>query len=537
MKKNILIGGAAGMGSAVTSHLIGKIFCQLGYFVFNYRDYPSLIRGGHNFNILTVSDEPVYSHEENYEVILALDQKTIDFHQANLVKGGLIINAEKFGPILEKLGGPKILENDILIGYLFRHFGVDKEIIFKIADDQFGEKSALIKKAIEEGYNATETKEKLVQREPGKYLISGNEAAGLGAVLSGADVYLAYPMTPATSVLHFLAKRQIENNMLAFQLESEIAVINAALGASFAGARVMVGTSGGGFALMTEALSLAGMAELPLVVYLSQRTAPSTGVPTYTAQSDLKFALNAGHGEFPKIVLAPGDAKETVQRTEEAFYLSAKYRAPVILLSDKHLGESDYSFDELEDSKVSSERFILQNPDQAYKSYEITKTGVSEKAVPGQDCLVRATSYEHDEYGYTKEEAEWSVKMNEERLRKMAAIELEVKKLNPIKVYGQGKKLIIGWGSTKGAILDSLSQLKDWRFLQISYLKPFPKEKVAEEIKKSSQVVLVENSLTGALADVITEQTGIFIKNKVLKYDARPFTVPYLVEKIKKIKK
>jgi len=544
MEKIILIGGEAGQGSAVTSHFIGKIFCRLGYYVFNYRDYPSLIRGGHNFNVLKISNKPVYSHKNKYDIILALDQKTVNLHQQDLNKEGFIIGnknfkAKKLHPIdmdsiLNKLKGPKILENDILIGYLFKYFGVDKEILFKETEREFKEKAGLIKRAIEEGCNLVKTKEKLKRQGSGKYFISGNEGIAIGALNAGIDIYLAYPMTPATSVLHFLAKRQLKHNILVLQLENEVGVVNTALGASFGGAKVMTGTSGGGFALMTEALSLAGMSELPLVVYLSQRTAPSSGVPTYTGQGDLKFALNAGHGEFPKIVSAPGDSQEAIVRTQEAFYLSSKYRTLAIILGDKHLAESNYSFDELKKSPLENQRFILKNLPQNYKSYQITNNGVSPRVVAGQGPIVRATSYEHNEYGNTTEEPEWTVKMNDKRLKKIKPLWSEISKLNPAVVYGQGKNLIISWGSTKGAIIDALPELKDFRFLQISYLSPFPKEIVQKEIKKSKKIILVENNVTGLLGDVIAEQTGYIIQNKVLKYDARPFTPEIVIKEIKK---
>jgi len=545
MTKNILIGGAAGLGSAVTSHIIGKIFCSLGYYVFNYRDYPSLIRGGNNFNVLKISDKPVYSHELEYDLILALDQKTIDLHQKNLKKGGLIFGDKNFKAknlypiavkdILSELEAPKIIENDILIGCLFKYFGVGLPALLKEIEKEFQNKSEIIKRAVKRGYEAVETKERIKKIGPARYFISGNEAVGTGSLAAGMDVHIAYPMTPASPVLHFLAKKQLEYNTLVFQPENEIAAINMALGASYAGARVLVGTSGGGFALMAEAFSLAGMAELPLVVYEAQRTGPSTGVATYTGQGDLKFALNAGHGEFPRIVLAPGDAQEAIVRSQEAFYLAAKYRTPVIILGDKHLGESDYSFDDLKKSRISNKRFILDNPPKDHKSYKITQSGVSPAAVPGQVPNVYASSYEHDEYGHTVEDAETIVKMNDKRLKKAKYIKEEVKKLNPVSVYGKGEKLIIGWGSTKGAIIDSLPQLKGYRFMQVSYFSPFPAEKVALEIKKSSQSVLVENSATGQLGDLIAEQTGIKIKNKILKYDARPFTVNSLIKEMKKI--
>lgn len=547
MEKNILIGGEAGQGSAVTSRFIAKVFCRLGYYVFNYRDYPSLIRGGHNFNILRVSDKPILSHNEKCDIILALDQKTIDLHQKDLDKKGFIfadksLKSKKLflldmAPILKKLGGPKILENDILIGSFFKYFGVDKKFVVEEASKEFKGKEDLIIRAIDEGYNLVETKEILRPQKSGKYFISGAEGVGMGALAAGIDVYFAYPMTPATSLLNFLGKKQQTNNILVAQPENEIAVANAAISASFGGARSMVGSSGGGFALMTEAMSLAGMSEMPLVVYMAQRTAPSTGGPTYTGQSDLKFVLNCGHGEFPRVVIAPGDPQEAITRTQEAFYLSSKYNTLAFIMSDKHLAESDYSFKNLNKSPISNQRFILKNPPADYKSYKITANGVSPRVLPGQGPVVRGTSYEHNEHGNTIEDAVGIVKMNDKRLKKIKYLTQEVQKLNPATVYGKGTNLIISWGSTKGAIIDALPEIKGYRFLQISYIKPFPKELVKKEIKKSKKVILVENNATGLLGEVITEETGYAIENKILKYDGRPFTPEFLVEKLTNIKK
>ncbi|OGZ22230.1 MAG: hypothetical protein A3D46_01595 [Candidatus Nealsonbacteria bacterium RIFCSPHIGHO2_02_FULL_43_13] len=534
MEKTILIGGAAGLGSTVTSHLIGKVFCSLGYYVFNYRDYPSLIRGGHNFNILKVSSNPVYSHEYHYDFILALDQKTIDIHQKDLKKGGLIFGTKETEPIVQKLQGPKILANDVLVGLLFKHFGVALDVILTATEKVFDQNADLIKKAVAEGYRSGSQKEKLKISKP-KYFISGTEAIGIGAVAAGLDIYLAYPMTPASPLLHFLAKRQLENNILVFQPENEIAVINAALGASFAGAKAMVGTSGGGFALMAEGLSLAAMTELPLVVYLGQRPAPATGLATHTGQGDLKFALNAGHGEFLRVVLSPGDAQEAIIRTQEAFYLSHKYRVPVILLSDKHLAESNYTFDEINKASLAAGRFILANPPQDYQSYEITPNGVSPRVVPGQGPIVRANSYEHNNYGHTIEDGVWAVKMQDKRFKKLDFLKKEINKLNPASLYGKGRNLLISYGSTKGAIVDALPQMRGFRFLQISYLKPLPAEIILKEIKKSGKVILIENGVKGSLADVIKEETGLAIKHKILKYDGRPFTPDFLIDKLKKI--
>ncbi|RLJ05604.1 MAG: hypothetical protein DRP14_01575 [Candidatus Aenigmatarchaeota archaeon] len=545
MEKQILVGGAAGQGIAKTAFLIGKLFANSGYYVFNYRDYPSLIKGGHNFNILKISDKPIYSNENYYDVIIALNQDTIDKHEEKLNEGGFVLGDKNLkaknllgfdlSNIIEKLGGSQKLGNDILVGAFFKLFGLKIETVLKTVREIF--KNETIEKAVKEGYDLVEQKINLP--EPGKknkFFITGNEAIASGAIVSGIDVYFAYPITPATPVLHILASKQLEHNFMVVQPENEIAVINAALGASYAGAISMVGTSGAGFSLMNEAISLQGISEIPLVLYLSQRTGPATGVPTYNSQGDLKFALNAGHGEFPRVVVAPGDSKECFYRTIESFYLSYKYRILSIILGDKHVGESNYSFDDFEEPKIKPSRFIA-SPAEDSKSYLITENGVSPRFVPGEKAKSRASSYEHNEYGYTTEKEEWIKKMNEKRFRKMKYIKEEINKMNPVSVYGEGNNLIIGWGSTKGSILDALKKLEDFRFLQISYLSPFPTEFVKKEIENSEELILIENNATGLLGDVIAEQTGKIIEKKILKYDARPFTSEDIIVKVKKILK
>jgi len=544
MRKTILIGGKAGQGIAMTSTLLGKIFANAGFYVFNYRDYPSLIRGGHNFNVLAISDSPVFSFEKDYDIIVALDQNTINKHKKYLKKQGFILGGKALKSqklisldlerILSAMRLPPIFGNNILIGYIAHYFGLPLADVLRVIRREFGEKADVVSKSIEFAYGIKlHHQEKVRKKRKKKYFFSGNEAIGLGAIAAGIDIYFAYPMTPATPVLHYLAKKQKEHNLLVVQPENEIAVINTALGASFAGAKTMVGTSGGGFCLMAEACSLQGMSEVPLVVYLAQRTGPSTGVPTYTTQGDLKFALNVGHGEFPRIVVAPGDAKEAFLRTIEAFYLSQKYRTLVIILGDKHLGESHFSFDEIEKPRVKSRDFLIKNPSPDYKSYKITKDGVSPRTVPGIGPTVRASGYEHDEEGITTEEEFKVSQMTEKRLRKIESIRKEIARLDPIKVYGRGENLIVSWGSTKGAIIDSLKKLKGFRFLQIIYLEPFPWLQVEREIKKAKRVFLVENNATGLLGKVIREQTGILIKRKILKYNGRPFYPSEIIKKIK----
>lgn len=542
MEKIILVGGKAGLGAARTSALLGKMFTQMGYYVFNYRDYPSLIRGGHNFNVLKISDKPVYSHDEEYDAILAFDQMTIDIHEKNLTKDGFIIG-DKFlkskkllaldiNKIVESINAPKVYGNDAMIGALIKTMGMDLDEAIITIEKEF-EDSDKAEKAFKMGYEIADEKFKMCKCDgKKKSFLTGNQAITLGAIANNLDIYFAYPMTPATAVLHHVAEMQKKYNVLAIQIEDEIGAANAALGASYAGARTMVGTSGGGFALMTEAISMQGISEIPLVVYLSQRTGPSTGVPTYTEQGDLKFALNAGHGEFIRIVVAPGDADECLYRTAESLYIADKFRSLVILIGDKHVAENNYTVDKFT-KPMQTKRFII-NPKGDYKSYAYTLDGVSPRAVPGQGPIVRASSYEHNEYGNTIEDAETTKKMKDKRMLKLKAIEKEIARLNPVSIYGKGKNLIVGWGSTKGAIIDALDKLNDFRFMQISYISPFPVEQVKKELEKSKKIILIENNQTGQLGQIIREQTGFEIKNKLLKYDGRPFTKKEIVNGVLK---
>lgn len=544
MERQILIGGEAGQGVAKAATILGKAFVREGFHVFNYRDYPSLIKGGHNFNVLRVSTEPVFSHEfEGHDVVIALDEKTVKKHAGEMEKDAVVLAPSRVSAdnklavntedIIRELDAPKIMENIVLISAAWKYLGMPFDSMERtILEELKNNETAVM--AAKRGYEELETG-KVMGAAPEKrarYFITGSQAVALGAVAAGIDLYIAYPMTPATPVLHYLAAMQTEYDFQVLQLENEIAVANAALGASYAGAMTMIGTSGGGFALMGEAMSLQGMSEVPLVVYLAMRSAPSTGVPTYTGQGDLKMAVNIGHGEYPKVVVAPGDPKEAFERTLEAFYLAYKYNVLSIIVSDKHLAESTYTVDGFS-PRVKPERCIVESVPEDYKSYEMTETGVSPRAVPGQgNAPVRATSYEHDEYGYTREEGEWAVKMNDKRFRKMKFIKEEVANLEPVSVYGDGDKVIVSWGSTKGAILDALGRLDGWKFVQVSYVEPFPVEQFLDAVEGAERVVLVENNVTGLLGDIIAEKTGFIIEEKILRYDARPFTPKYISRRL-----
>jgi 2-oxoglutarate ferredoxin oxidoreductase subunit alpha len=515
MRLNILIGGKAGQGINKVSQIVSDILTKCGYFTFNYRDYPSLIRGGHNFNILSISDKKVGSIESKLDGIIAMDEKTLALHKNELKKNGFVIDFKDFEGLGRNL-------NIALAGALIKIFGIEKEILIERIKHEFDNKEALT--AAEKGFNSKEKKFELKKLKNSIMRMSGSQGVAEGAVNSKIDLYMSYPMTPATAVMHELASRQIEHNLVVFQPENEIAVANAGLGASFAGAKTMIGSAGGGYDLMTEALSFQGMSEIPLVVYLASRPGPGTGIPTYSTQADLDVALRAGHGEFPRVVIAPGDPIECIEKTNEAFYLSEKYGALTIILSDKHLAESEFSTDRKPNKIISVE---------------------IKRKVPGEG-IVKASSYEHDEHGNTTEIPAIAKKNADERIKKYEEIKKESERFQMIKIYGNksAKNLIISWGSNKTAILDALDAIDgsienpshgNWKFLQVLYMKPMSDE-IKKEIENANKVILIEQNVTGQLGRLIREKTGIKIKNRILKYDGKPFTSDELREEIVKIK-
>jgi len=489
MRYNILIGGEAGQGPNVLTQIIGKALIKNGNYAFYSRNYESLIRGGHNFNVLTFSEEPLSSNDSKIDILVCLDNKTEEMHKKDLKLGGIILKNSS--------------ENMYYAGRIFKLLCLDFKLLEKSLKKLGKNYNENIKNA-KKGYDE-ETKNmcKITKHNNNHSFLNGNKGISQGAIQSNIKTYYAYPMTPATPILNELA---CEENVKVIELENEIAVINAGIGSSIMGENVMVGTSGGGFDLMTEALSMTGMAEIPIVVYLAQRPGPGTGVATYTSQGDLNLTLNFGHGEFSRIVVAPGDPKEAEELTNQAFYLSQKFKIPSIVLGDKHLAESFYT--------ISEKPSIIK--------------------IKNETAFGRYNSYEKDSQGSSTENANIIKSNVDRRLSKIQEIKKEVEKFSRLYSYGKqnSKNIVISWGSTKGAILDSIKDI-DVEFIHLKYIEPFPEEIKEKLIGKN--IILVENSSTGQLAGVLAKKTGIFIgdKNKILRYDGRPFFADELREEIR----
>lgn len=567
---SVVIGGEAGQGISRSGMLLGKALMRCGFHCYGAVDYPSLIRGGHNFYQLRASARPVYSQTPYADLLLALNGESVLLHLGEVNRGGGVIHDEKdqledglgedrgltFYPvpmtdIVKELGGPDIMRNTVGLGAVAALIGLDAGVLKDVVAETFEGREKIIQmnnEAVQRGY--THVAERGLGfscclepgERPNRMWITGNEAVALGAVAAGCRLYSAYPMTPASPVLHYLAGHDEETGMAVIQTESEIAAAMMAIGASYAGLRSMTGTSGGGFSLMTESLSLAAMSETPLVVMLGQRPGPSTGLATYSAQGDLLFAVYGGHGEFQRVVVAPGDADECFQLTVEAFNLAERFQVPVILVTDKTILESNQTTEVFDLSKVRIDRGKLvetwAGPGE-YMRYMDGEDGVSPRATPGtENVLVPANSNEHMENGLSTSKSDQVVKMVDKRFRKAKHIRNAVEKLKPIRVYGDGKPdiTLVGWGGTKGPALEALRMLGEdgvkARFIQVVFMEPFPG---GLERHLKGPCVLFEDNRSAQLGTLIRLNTGYGFKHVGLRYDGRPFNPGEIRDKVKEV--
>jgi len=561
------IGGEAGQGVGKSGMLLGKALMRAGFHVFGNIDYPSLIRGGHNYYTVRTSQRKVTSVLEKPDLLVALNKETISIHQSEINPGGGIIYDEKdkleeetrtdieyypipMTDIVKELGGPDIMRNTVALGAVTALVGLDSMHLKEIVSETFEGREKIIKMnmdAIDRGW------ERVIEFDygfscsmeggdrPKRMWLTGNEAIALGAVAAGCKFYPAYPMTPASPVLHYFTGHDAETETAVIQTESEIAAMCMTVGASFAGVRAMTSTSGGGFCLMTEALSMAAITENPVVVMLGQRPGPSTGLATYSAQSDLLFAVYGAHGEFQRIVLAPGDVEECFYMTTHAFNLAERFQIPVIILPDKNTIESHETVEKFSSENLIDRGKLIRewDSDEEYKRYKYVEDGISPRAVPGtKNALVLANSNEHVERGFVTSKSPQTIAMMDKRFRKIPYIKKAVEKLDPIKVYGVDNPdiTIVGWGSTKGPMLEAMGMLSDEgisaRFVQVRIMEPFP-----ENLNKylTGKTILFETNRSAELGTLVKLNSGYSFKHVELRYDGRPFDPNEIALKIKEV--
>lgn len=550
---NILVGGAAGQGIDTTVANLEILLKKAGYYVFTIRDFMSRVRGGHNFSMVRFGSEEITSHSNKVDGIIAFDDDTVELHKNNLTKEGFILCDAKLTTIdpraikLNMDGMAKELGNirvsgSIAIGAILKFFGIGMDHVEETMKTLVKEAYIDInRKAVKLGFDSVESKFSLSEGKFSDWMVlSGSESLALGAIAAGLKFYSAYPMSPSTAIMEYLASKSEKADFVVEQAEDEIAAINMAIGASFAGARAMTGTSGGGFCLKVEALGLSAIAEIPLVAVDVQRPGPATGLPTRTEQSDLKFVISAAQGEFPRMVIALRNHKDAFYQTIRAFHIAEKYQIPVIILSDQYLGDSTATVEPFDISNIQvAKPSNAEYKEGEYLRYKLTEDGISPRLIPGKTRnFVSADSDEHDERGWITESAEVRNQMMDKRMRKLDLLKEEL--MEPEFLGDENcDTLFVVWGSTYGPVAEAVKILNEtepgkYGALSFGDVYPLPTKVLTKMAKQATCIINVEQNATGQLKDLIREQTGIVCTGSILKYDGRQISGEEIVERVQK---
>lgn len=563
---SLKIGGEAGQGVKSAGLMLAKFATRAGFNIYDYLEYPSLIRGGHNVMQINISADPVTGPFTNCDFLIALNQDTINKHSEELVGGaGILVDGDKnydltrlpstvkvFPVPLAKLaqasGGNALVSNTVALGATLGLLGGALTTLKAILTENFGAKGADITQinlaAVQAGYDYAVTtfarqlstalaSSGTVTSTVPQMVVNGTDACALAAIAAGLQFAAIYPMSPISGILATLAEHQEEYGYMYKQPEDELAAINMAIGASFAGARALTATSGGGFCLMTEGYGLAGMTETPVVIIEGMRGGPATGLPTWSEQGDLRMVLHAHQGEFPRLVLAAGDALEAFELTMEAFNLADVYQTPVVVLLDKNICDHDQNFPIFDTSAYRADRgTLMDRVDPGYSRYKLEPTGISPRAVAGSGNFFIANSDEHDEHGYSTEDTTMRQLQMHKRMSKLQTC--AHKHMRGPKLFGpkDADLTIVSWGSTKGPILEALKSFPNVKYVHLTWLSPFPAQDVISALQGSKRLLNIECNYSAQLAGLIKEHTGIAIADNLLKYTGRPFFVEELTEKI-----
>lgn len=565
---NIKIGGEAGQGLVSIGNILLRAITQEGWHLFAHQDYESRIRGGHNFFQIRLANKPVASWENEIDVLVALDETTIILGQGELRSSGVVIYdpgvlGEKakelgnqpnylglpFGQIAEELGQPKIVANAAAAGAIWALLSDDLTTLHQTLDVMFGSKGKKVvegnQKVATAGFDkvrevmGSRSKPAKPERQGERLLLKGNDALPLGALSAGLKFMSAYPMTPATGVTEFIAEYGREVSAVMEQAEDEISAINMAIGASYTGVRAMTATSGGGFALMTEALSLAGSAEIPIVVINAMRPGPSTGLPTRTEQGDLSFAVAMSFGDFPRAVFAPGDPEEAFYLMGEAFNVAEEYQMPVVVLSDQHLADSYTTVPPFDLGRVKIKRGKVVSGAEAgpdYLRYAYTKDGISPRLYPGfGDGVVVSAGDEHDEKGHLIEDGETRQKMMEKRMTKQGLVEKRA--MEPVLCGSEEPDAtLIGFGSTKGAIAEAVRALNEGgckvQGVHLPQVFPLP-ESLDAILQRPGRKFIVEGNYSGQLEALLASRFAVKPTGSIRRYDGRPINAQYILDRLR----
>jgi 2-oxoglutarate/2-oxoacid ferredoxin oxidoreductase subunit alpha len=560
----IVLSGEAGQGIQTIEGILAKVLRTSGYNVFATKEYMSRVRGGVNSTTIIVSSKKISAYYEKIDLLIPLDKgrtkhlckriakdTVILGENRNIIEGCDNDNGRKievpFSAVAEKIGNP-IYSNIVAVGVVCGLLDVDKNILTAELNVRFAAKGDEVlsgnNKAAEEGLKLgkeliSSGKVKVSIQKSDKLkdeiMVSGSEAIAIGAIAGGCNFVSAYPMTPSTGIFTFLSQQASSFGIVVEQAEDEISALNMSLGAWYAGARAFVTTSGGGYDLMQEALSLAGMIESPAVIALGMRPGPATGLPTRTEQGDLNLALYSGHGEFPRAIFAPGNLHQAFELTANAFYIADKYQVPVFILFDQYFGDTYYNTPQFDISDSRAKKSFLVSTKTDYSRYCLDLHGVCPRGIPGYgEGLVVVDSDEHDAEGHITEDLEVRDIMTKRRMKKQEAVIADM--LAP-ELIGEPyyETLIVAWGSNYSNIKAAISGMDRTSLLHFCQVYPLHKDTL-KFLQKAKKVVLVENNGQGQFGQLIKRETGFNIEHRILKDDGLPFSVEELKKKIEGIK-
>ncbi|NHJ48788.1 MAG: 2-oxoacid:acceptor oxidoreductase subunit alpha [Asgard group archaeon] len=562
---SIVLCGAAGQGIQTVEQFLTHVLHEAGYNVTASKEYMSRVRGGTNSIEIRVSSKRVRAFVDRIDIFIPFNKMAISRLRKRITKDTIIIGEPEFikhevnvneYKVIEipwtkiaKNIGNRIYSNVIAAGVIAELFKIDKKLGKEYLHNRFSRKGEeIVSKNFEAFTKGCEIADKIIAEKgleidikpnskiAKEIMVNGASIVGMGAIAGGCNFICSYPMSPSTGVLVFLAQHSHEFEILVEQAEDEIAAINAGLGASYAGARALVTTSGGGLALMGEGISLAGIIEAPIVIHVAQRPGPGTGLPTRTEQGDLELVLYSGHGDFPRIILAPGTLEDAFYLTQQSFNMAARFQVPVIILTDQYFMDLYYNFPDLDISDLKIDNYIVKTT-KDYQRYKYTKDGISPRGIPGfGDGFVRADSDEHTEDGFITEDLDVTrVKMVDKRLRRLKEVTKQV--LEPEFIGAKDyETLVIGWGSTFTAIKEALDAIDKPKTAFVHFKQVYPLHlKTKKYLEKAKKLIIIENNVTSQFSKLIKLFTGIDIEHKILKYNGMPFSVEELIDKIGKL--
>lgn len=560
---SIVFAGRAGQGIQTIEKIVTSVLNREGYYVCATGEYMSRVRGGSNSTQIRVSEKLRSAFVENIDLLFVMDKDALDHMSARIGPRTIVIGDAshlradssvlsscefRHVPFVEasRTVGGDLYINTIIAGFVLAFFETAKKTAEEVLRKGFARKGEEVVRAnvaaIEKGealaadfFKENPLRCAIQKKAEAHYdvFMNGNDAVSLGAVAGGCDFISSYPMSPATGVLTALATYSQKLDIVVEQAEDEISAANMALGAWYAGARALVTTSGGGFDLMTEAVSLAGVIESPIVFHIAQRPGPATGLPTRTEQGDLNLVLFAGHGEFPRVVLAPGTVEEGFHLAQKAFDLADKYQVTVFILTDQYYLDSVSSAQSGKMRVGTVQKYFVET-DEGYRRYAFTEDGLSPRGLPGfGDGFVCVDSDEHDESGHITESAFVRVGMMRKRMSRMALVEEDE---FPCVSYGdeESPNLVIGWGSTQGVLQEAFELLdrSDVALAHAGQVYPVPRD-LRSRIARAERVVVVENNFSGQFADLLEKTCGRKIDKRILQYDGSPFSVEFLTKELK----